>query len=115
MNGAASEPTTAPLDTEDRIQPSLSTSIMGPSSSSVDLTVDVGRIKVALNACAPCAQAFEIRPGRIVNAEHLIDVEFQGRELLLESVPARTFEPPEVARRQTAFQGDAVAPAGSDD
>lgn len=115
MNGAVWEPITAPLDTEIRIQSSLSTSVMGPSSSSVDLTADVGRIKAAMNACAARAQAFEIRPGRIVNAEQLIDVEFQGRELLLEGVSARAFQPPEVARRQTAFQGDAVAPAGAND
>jgi hypothetical protein len=95
--------------------PSLSTSVMAPTSSSVDLTVDVGHIGVAQDACTTCAQAFEVRPGRTVDADHLVDVEFQGRELLLKGVPARALQPPEVACRETAFEGDAVAPAGADD
>ena len=88
---------------------------MGPTSSSVDLTVDVGHIEVALDARTACAQAFEVRPGRTVDAEHLVDVEVQGGELLLKGVPTRALQPPEVACRETAFEGDAVAPAGADD
>jgi hypothetical protein len=67
----------------------------------------MGESSSIVNSGTACTQSLQIRLRRIVEAGHLLDVEFQRHELLLEGESARAFQALEVTGIEPAFQGDA--------
>lgn len=79
------------------------------------LTADLGRCDVAMNASTARAQPIEIPAGRVVDAQHLFEVELQRRELLLESLPTRTLQSAEITRGEPPPERDSIVVAVTDD